>query len=298
MKDGTLLTVGAVATLAAAGIIKGRRAGSFALSDYGVEIYHNAAEGTVAKGNTRPIKELLKQRRFRWYRTGGFWYIPRSRGLAESPIDLAALRSEAESILSGESEPPNVVPFRRRGKTATAPPRPVMGHSGDVAFLGPDGTSFSLSDIYASTGIRFGTSAPYAVGYVGPDRIGFGDYPMIVVEMYGKAVNDLVPIARQLAMLNAKINGLYINMGPPSVGMAGRERVMVDQNPSSPSVGKRKRLKSLKFTFEISGTSQEIPLSKWVRSRYYSGRPGSFDYSETARKLTREEMIKSRMVAE
>jgi hypothetical protein len=118
------------------------------------------------------------------------------------------------------------------------------------------------------------------------------------VEMYGKAVNDLVPIARQLAMLNAKINGLYINMGPPSVGVSGRERVTVDQNPSSPSVGKRKRLKPFKFNFEINGTSQEIPMSKWVRSRYYSGRPGSYDYSETARKLTREEIIKSRMVAE
>jgi hypothetical protein len=269
--------------------------GSRALVDHGVIITHTSAEGTTAKGETRPIKELLKRYRFQWYRVGGFWFVPRTRGLSQSPIDLDRVRQEAEAILSGEAEPPNVAAFVPRSAPARQAP-PLRGHTGDVAFLLPGGGSVSLSDIYGSTGIRFGTSAPFAIGRVGPDRIGFADYPMISVDMLGKDSSALVPIARQLAMIAAAVNGLYLDMGVPSVKI-GRETMATDQNPSSPSVGKRKRLKSLIFMFEIKGVRDpDLQFHSYVRSRHSSSPVMKIDGSgmhPLARPLTREEIVKS-----
>ena len=291
--DGTKITLVAVTGLVVAGSLKKR--GSMALSDYGVTIEHTVKEGTIAKGETRPIKEMLKQNRFRWYRAGGFWFVPRTRGKTESPIDLDAVRAEAEAILSGEQEPPNVVDFRSRSRKTPKKTPQRRGHYGDITHLGPDGTSFSESSLYTSRGIRFGTSAPYKIGYVGPDRIGFADIPMVVVEMYGKESGSLVPIARQLAMAVAAKNGLQMDMGPPGLKI-GRERLFTDENPSSPSFGKRKRLQEYTYQFEVKGVDPDFleeklgpKLSKmglfgWI-SRRYDPAPNK------AQKLTRQEII-------
>jgi hypothetical protein len=316
--DGTKITLVAVTGLVVAGSLKKR--GSMALSDYGVTIEHTVKEGTIAKGETRPIKEMLKQNRFRWYRAGGFWFVPRTRGKAESPIDLDAVRAEAEAILSGEQEPPNVVDFRSRSRKTRKKTSQRRGHYGDITHLGPDGTSFSESSLYTSRGIRFGTSAPYKIGYVGPDRIGFADIPMVVVEMYGKESGSLVPIARQLAMAVAAKNGLQMDMGGSLVPIArqlamavaaknglqmdmgppglkiGRERLFTDENPSSPYFGKRKRLQEYTYQFEVKGVDPDFleaklgpKLSKrglfgWI-SRRYDPVPNK------AQKLTRQEII-------
>ena len=320
-RAGLWLALGSVGILAAAsetvrrrgsqsfGIIPGPYAragamvrapgGSMALSEHEVDIHHNPEDGTVAKGNTRPIKQLLKRNRFRWYRAGGFWYIPRTRGVASSPIDLDALKAEAQAILSGETPPPNVVPFRKPTTPRKRPP--VIGHAGDVTFLLPDGGSVSLSDIYGSTGIRFGTNAPYAVRAVTPDRIGFADDPAIVVDMLVKRedIDSVVPIARQLAMINAQINGIHIDLRP-SVKIR-RLRTAMDRNPSSRSVGKNKRMAEVEYIFRVQ--KESLGMSPGGTPRYYSfirgryGGGGAWKDEPRARALTREEIEKSGHVA-
>jgi hypothetical protein len=62
-------------------------------------IYHTAESGTVAIGNTKPIKEILKAAGFKWFNREGFWWFPKSRGLKKSPIDLAKVRRKAGKIV-------------------------------------------------------------------------------------------------------------------------------------------------------------------------------------------------------
>ena len=62
-------------------------------------IYHTAESGTVAIGNTKPIKEILKAAGFRWFNREKFWWVPKSRGLKKSPINLAKVRSKAGKIV-------------------------------------------------------------------------------------------------------------------------------------------------------------------------------------------------------
>ena len=66
-----------------------------------IVLSHSAAEGTVARGDTRPHKDALKALGMRWYAAGGFWYVPRTRGLALPDRDLAAV---AESLRRAGAE--------------------------------------------------------------------------------------------------------------------------------------------------------------------------------------------------
>ena len=59
-----------------------------------IVLYHSVEDGTVAKGETRAVKDTLKKWGFRWYRKGGFWFLPRSRGKPQSSIDLEKLGTE------------------------------------------------------------------------------------------------------------------------------------------------------------------------------------------------------------
>ena len=202
----------------------------------------------------------------------------------------------AAGLVRKQGSAGKVIPFqsRQRGQREAKP-----GHTEDVVFLTADGSSFSLSDLYGSSGIRFGTTSPYAVGVVTPDRVGYGDYPMVTVQMYGKKSGDLVPIARQLAMLNAKINGLYISMGAPSV-MMGRQRMVTDQNPSSRSFGKRKRLTEMDFRFDVKGVEPQFgSLHTYVKSRYSRSRSKSIKTGQQlplARPLMRQEILKTGII--
>jgi hypothetical protein len=288
---GAPLAIAAVAALAASSIWAGRR-GSPALSGRRAVIEHTLALGTVAKGDTQPIKDLLLRHGFQWLPAADSWYIPGTRRMQESPLDLAALQAEADAILA-ESSGSNVLEFALRpGREALVGP---TAHMGDVAFLGPDGSSVSMSTLHGRGGPRMGTSAPYAVGRVGPDVVGYADIPMISVDMFGKAadIGVLVPIARQLAMLAADVNGLVINMAPPGL-MRGSEKMVEDQNPSSESLGKRKRLLALVFNFEVEGaTDPAVKLRDFVQSRHSGGMPALGSSVKPARALTRAEVVAS-----
>jgi hypothetical protein len=288
---GAPLAIAAVAALAASSIWAARR-GSPALSGRRAVIEHTLALGTVAKGDTQPIKDLLLRHGFRWLPAADSWYIPGTRRMQESPLDLAALQAEADAILA-ESSGSNVLEFALRpGREAPVGP---PAHMGDVAFLGPDGSSVSMSTLHGRGGPRMGTSAPYAVGRVGPDVVGYADIPTISVDMFGKAadIGVLVPIARQLAMLAADVNGLVINMAPPGL-KRGSEKMVEDQNPSSESLGKRKRLLALVFNFEVEGaTDPAVKLRDFVQSRHSGGMPALGSSVKPARALTRAEVVAS-----
>jgi len=62
-------------------------------------IFHTVESGTVAIGNTKPIKEILKAAGFKWFHREKFWWYPKSRGLKKSPIDLAKVRRKAGKIV-------------------------------------------------------------------------------------------------------------------------------------------------------------------------------------------------------
>lgn len=236
------------------------------------------------------LGSLLERHGFQWLPAAEIWFIPRTRGLESSPISLADLQAQVDALPAQDSEARSkVLSFQPRDK------RPVTeesaGHSGDLVFLGKDG-SVSLSSLHGRGGPRFGTSAPYAVGRVGPDTIGFTDTPTMSVDMFGRPsdASALTPIARQLAMLAAEVNGLTLNMAPPGF-KRGREKMIEDRNPSSESMGKRKRLMEMVFNFDITGTVKPgISLRDYVRSRHSGGLAGIGSSVKPARALTREEI--------
>jgi hypothetical protein len=288
-KSGAPLAVAAAALLALSALL-GQR-GSKSLQP-GVTFEHTLALGTVAKGNTQPVRDLLLRHGFRWLPAADSWYIPGTRRMLASPLNLDALQAEVDAILadSSDSSGSNVLEFELR--PGRAAPEGPPAHMGDVAFLGPDGSSVSLSTLHGKGGPRMGTSAPYAVGRVGPDVIGYADIPMISVDMFGKAadIGVLVPIARQLAMLAADVNGLVINMAPPGL-KRGSEKMVEDQNPSSESLGKRKRLLALVFNFEVEGaTDPAVKLREYIQSRHSGGLSAIGSGVKPARALTREEI--------
>lgn len=290
-KSGAPLAIAAAAMLALSTLLDRRGSKS---SGSGVTFDHTKAMGTTAKGNTRPIEALLRAHGFEWLAASELWYIRKTRGLSESPVDLDALQAQAEAILARDSGAGGgVLPFQpRAARSALQAPQAATGHTGDVAFLGPDGSSVSLSSFFGKGGPRWGTSGPYAVGRVGPDRVGYADIPTLSVDLFGRAadVGVLTPIARQLAMLAAEVNGLTLNMAPPGL-KRGREKMMEDQNPSSESLGKRKRLMELVFNFDIAGTvDPTVKLRDYIQSRHSGGLSAIGSGVKPARALTRDEI--------
>lgn len=290
-KSGAPLAIAAAAMLALSTLLDRRGSKS---SGSGVIFEHTKAMGTTAKGNTRPIEALLRAHGFEWLAASELWYIRKTRGLSESPVDLDALQAQAEAILARDSGAGGgVLPFRPRTAPSTLQaPQAAVGHTGDVAFLGSDGSSVSLSSFFGKSGPHWGTSAPYAVGRVGPDRVGYADIPTLSVDLFGRAadVGVLTPIARQLAMLAAEVNGLTLNMAPPGL-KRGREKMMDDQNPSSSSFGKRKRLMELVFRFDIAGTvDPTVKLRDYIQSRHSGGLSAIGSGVKPARALTRDEI--------
>lgn len=63
----------------------------------GLTIRHTAEEGTVLEGDCRPHHTVVKAAGWRWWRTGGCWYIPRTRGLRAMP-DVSGVVAELEAV--------------------------------------------------------------------------------------------------------------------------------------------------------------------------------------------------------
>ena len=129
------------------------------------------------------------------------------------------------------------------GKDGQARPR-----SGDV-------DEQLLRDVHTGLTIRFGTDAPYRIGKIGFEKVGYAQTPMLVVpvDVPANAIDALVPIARQAAFAYLAERGVPDSalQFACSVRM-GRKRRFADDNESSPSHGANKMGLACAFHFECT----------------------------------------------
>ena len=113
----------------------------------------------------------------------------------------------------------------------------------------------TLAAVSASPAINFGTQASLSLGRVWVDRIGFASIPVVGVVVYQKQSDNIVAVVRQHVYRALQEVGLPYNPETivirPLVGYRSRQRVIVDDNPQSPSYGKCKRMCEAEYTFEI-----------------------------------------------
>lgn len=113
-----------------------------------------------------------------------------------------------------------------------------------------------LRAVASSLCIRFGTTAPYAIGRVTAEKVGFAAIPSVVVDVYCRQedVGSLVPIVRQ------RVFGELAERGwenetigfTPSVRLEShRRRRFVDENEDSSSLGENKFGHHHRFRFDI-----------------------------------------------
>lgn len=112
-----------------------------------------------------------------------------------------------------------------------------------------------LRSVHTSLCIRWGTTVPYAVGRVTCEKVGFAAIPCVrcTVNVPERGLDSLVPIVRQ------RVFGELAERGWDDTAVAfrptvrrGRERLFVDENESSDSLGRRKRGVEWEFHFEIT----------------------------------------------
>lgn len=119
-------------------------------------------------------------------------------------------------------------------------------------------TETLIRDISSSLVVRFGTTAPYSIGPVTAERIGYADIPSIVTTVHcrDEDTSSLVPIvrARVFAELAERGWANTVVRVVPSV-QRNRKRRFVDGNEDSPSFGKPKFGLEHRFSFEIVDTA-------------------------------------------
>lgn len=100
----------------------------------------------------------------------------------------------------------------------------------------------------------FGTQAPFQLGPVEIEKIGFGDIPVVHVRVFCKReqVSSLVPVARQYIYRELETAGMSSDIleFTPRV-QVNQVRMFTDCNESSPTKGKTKRGHSCRFSFDI-----------------------------------------------
>lgn len=126
---------------------------------------------------------------------------------------------------------------------------------------------------HASLCIRFGTLAPYNIGHVSAERVGYAQIPSVVVTVIcrDEDIGSLVPVVRQ------RVYGELAERGwtPDDIGFTpstqrGRRRKFRDENESSESHGKDKFGIEYRFRFDMEkplaaatftnfGTFKELP---------------------------------------
>lgn len=119
----------------------------------------------------------------------------------------------------------------------------------------PGASQELLKAMHASLCVRWGTDAPFAIGPVSAEKIGYAAIPAVVctVTCRDEDLDALVPIVRQ------RIYGELAERGwtPDDVAFRpttqrGRRRRFVDENESSDSHGRNKMGTSYRFSFEMS----------------------------------------------
>lgn len=119
-------------------------------------------------------------------------------------------------------------------------------------------TETLIRDASSSLCVRWGTDAPFAIGQVRAERIGYADIPCVVVtvDCRDEDVSALVPIVRQrvFAELAERRWANTVLRVSPTV-QRNRRRRFIDGNESSPSFGKHKFGNDHRFSFEIVDTA-------------------------------------------
>ena len=109
-----------------------------------------------------------------------------------------------------------------------------------------------LISAHTSLCIRWGTIAPYCVGGIRGERVGYAQDPHVVVSVscHSRYIPALVPIVRQRVYGELAERGwdpLKIEFTPNVMTM--RKRKFRDGNESSPTYGKNKIAESHEFRF-------------------------------------------------
>ena len=121
-----------------------------------------------------------------------------------------------------------------------------------------------LRELAASSGCRFGTTAPYELGPVRVRRVGFAEIPVVEVPVFCRSrdVSALVPVVRQhvFGELESALIPSRILAFVPDVSV-GRRRRFIDRNESSPTLGKTKVGEYVEFRFDID--SKHLDFFEW-----------------------------------
>lgn len=105
-----------------------------------------------------------------------------------------------------------------------------------------------------SLAIRWGTDAPYSIGHVSAEKVGYAQIPSVVVSVIcrDEDVPALVPIVRQRVFAELAERGWpdeQIEFRPNV--QRGRRRKFTDENESSESHGRAKFGVEQRFRFEM-----------------------------------------------
>lgn len=105
-----------------------------------------------------------------------------------------------------------------------------------------------------SLAVRWGTNAPYAIGHVSAERIGFAQIPCVIAHVTCRDddLSALVPVVRQRVFGELAERGWgdeQIETRPTT--MQGRRRKFTDENESSKSFRRQKFGTDYRFSFEM-----------------------------------------------
>src|SRR3954468_3874833 len=111
-----------------------------------------------------------------------------------------------------------------------------------------------LKDLHASLCIRFGSTAPYRIGRVSAERVGFAQDPCLTLNVMvrDEDLSSVVPIVRQAVYRELAERGWTpddIAFTPST--MRGRRRKFIDGNESSQSYGRHKFGTEYAFRFHM-----------------------------------------------
>ena len=132
-----------------------------------------------------------------------------------------------------------------------------------------EGIDELVRGVAASLTISWHTDAPYSIGLVKAERIGFADIPCVVVYVDCKPedVSAIVPIVRQRVFAELAERGWdnHVVDLKPSV-QQNRRRKFLDGNSRSKSFRKAKFGNEHRFTFEI--VDREFKTATFAGGRY------------------------------
>jgi len=112
-----------------------------------------------------------------------------------------------------------------------------------------------LRGLHTSLCVRFGTDVPFAIGRARAVKVGYAQDPCVVVDVFcrDEDMSALVPIVRQRVFGELAERGWHageVEFTPHT--MRGRRRRFVDENESSPTVGRSKMGQEYEFRFLMS----------------------------------------------